>query len=96
MKTELKVDSKRRLARIGGQVTGLQKMIEEDRACSDILQQIVAVRAALDQLGIAFLSEHLQTCVLHQNVEAEDDCCTNLPESERSAEIKSTLRRFLK
>jgi CsoR family transcriptional regulator, copper-sensing transcriptional repressor len=96
MKSELKTDSKKRLARIGGQVTGLKKMIEDDRACAEILQQIVAVRSALDQLGIAFLSEHLQTCVLHQNVAAEEECCTHLPESERSAEIKSSLRRFLK
>ena len=96
MKTELKADSKRRLARINGQVTGLQKMVNEDRTCSEILQQIVAVRSALDQLGIAFLSEHLQTCVLHQNVEHEEECCTNLPEGERSAEIRTTLKRFLK
>ncbi len=71
-------------------------MVDGDRACADILQQIVAVRAALDQLGIAFLSEHLQTCVLHQNVSDETECCTHLPEQEWSDEIRSTLRRFLK
>ncbi len=96
MKAELKDDSRKRLARIAGQVSGIQKMVEGDRACADVLQQIVAVRAALDQLGIAFLSEHLQTCVLHQNVSSEDECCTDLPEGQRSDEIKNTLRRFLK
>jgi DNA-binding FrmR family transcriptional regulator len=96
MKTELKSDSQKRLSRIAGQVTGIQKMIEGERPCSDILQQIVAVRAALDQLGIAFLSEHLQTCVLHQNVKDEDECCTHLPEEQWSDEIRSTLKRFLK
>jgi CsoR family transcriptional regulator, copper-sensing transcriptional repressor len=96
MKSELKNDSHKRLARIAGQVTGIQKMVEGDRACGDILQQIVAVRAALDQLGIAFLSEHLQTCVLHQNVKDEEDCCTHLPEDQWSEEIKSTLKRYLK
>lgn len=96
MKENLKTDSKKRLARIAGQVAGLQRMIDGDRPCTEILQQIVAVRAAMDHLGIAFLSEHLQTCVLHQNVTGDDDCCTDLPESEWSEEIRNTLKRFLK
>jgi len=96
MKADIKSDSHKRLARISGQVTGIQKMVESDRTCGDILQQIVAVRAALDQLGIVFLSEHLQTCVLHQNVKDEDECCTHLPEEQWSDEIRSTLKRFLK
>ncbi len=96
MKTDLKNDGQKRLARISGQVSGIQKMVEADRPCGDILQQIVAVRAALDQLGIAFLSEHLQTCVLHQNVNTEEDCCTHLPEEQWSDEIRATLKRYLK
>jgi DNA-binding FrmR family transcriptional regulator len=96
MKKGLKTDSKRRLARIAGQVAGLRKMIEGDRACNEILQQVVAVRGALDQMAIALLSEHLQTCVLHQGVTAEEDCCTDLPTEKRSDEIRTTLRRFLK
>lgn len=71
-------------------------MVDTDRACGDVLQQIVAVRAALDQLGIVYLSEHLQTCVLHQNVLDEGECCTDLPEAQRSEEIRATLKRFLK
>jgi DNA-binding FrmR family transcriptional regulator len=96
MKTDLKSDSHKRLARISGQVSGIQKMIEGDRPCGDILQQIVAVRAALDQIGIAFLSEHLQTCILHQGVTNEEDCCQHLPEAQWSDEIRSTLKRYLK
>lgn len=96
MKSALKDDSRKRLAKIAGQVAGIQRMVDGDRACGDVLQQIVAVRAALDQLGIAFLSDHLQTCVLHQNVGDEGDCCTDLPEEQRSDEIRNTLRRFLK
>jgi DNA-binding FrmR family transcriptional regulator len=96
MKDALKAGSRARLARIAGQVNGLQKMVESDRACLDILQQIVAARSALDQLGITFLTEHLQTCVLHRDVENEDECCTHLPESKRSEEIKNSITRFLK
>ena len=96
MKTELKLGSRRRLARIAGQVNGLQKMIDEGRTCAEILQQVVAVRSALDQLGIALLTDHLQTCVLHQGVEDIDDCCQDLPEDKWSDEIRSSLKRFLK
>lgn len=96
MKVEIKSDSHKRLARIAGQVSGIQKMVEVDRPCGDILQQIVAVRAALDQLGIVFLSEHLQTCILHQNVTDEEECCQHLPEEQWSDEIRTTLKRFLK
>jgi len=96
MKAELKDDSRKRLARIAGQVNGLQKMVESDRSCNDILQQIVAARAALDQLGISFLTEHLKSCVLHQDVTNEDECCTHLPENKWPEEIKSSLSRFLR
>ena len=95
MKAELKDDSRKRLARIAGQVNGLQKMVESDRSCNEILQQIVAARAALDQLGISFLTEHLQSCVLHQDVTNEDECCSHLPENKWPEEIKRSLSRFL-
>jgi hypothetical protein len=42
------------------------------------------------------LSEHLQTCVLHQNVQDEEECCTHLPEDQRLDETRKTLKRFLK
>ena len=96
MTPDLKLDSQRRLARISGQVAGIQRMVEGDRSCSDILQQIVAARAALDHLGVSFLSEHLQSCVLHQGVQDIGDCCVDLPIEQRTEEIKTTLKRFLK
>lgn len=96
MKSALKSDADTRLAKIAGQITGLQKMVTAERPCSDILQQIVAVRSALDQLGVSFLTDHLQTCVLHRDMSTQQDCCKNLPEEQWDDEIKSTLRRFLK
>ena len=53
----------RRLRRIEGQVQGLQRMLEEDRYCVDILHQIAAVRAALDRAGQELLGAHVETCV---------------------------------
>ncbi|HEY3779470.1 MAG TPA: metal-sensitive transcriptional regulator [Fimbriimonadaceae bacterium] len=96
MTAALKTGANKRLARIAGQVTGLQKMVAEERACADLLQQIVALRGALDQLGVICLTEHLQSCVLHQGISGEDHCCADLPESARSEEIRNSLTRFLK
>lgn len=52
-----------RLKRIAGQVAGIQRMLEEDRYCVDVLLQIAAVRAALEQAGKLLLGAHVETCV---------------------------------
>lgn len=52
-----------RLRRIEGQVRGIQKMINEDRYCVDILIQISAVNAALKGVGFSLLEEHTKHCV---------------------------------
>jgi DNA-binding FrmR family transcriptional regulator len=53
------------LKRIEGQVRGVQKMLEEDRYCIDVVTQIEAVRAALSKVEADLLRQHLQHCVLH-------------------------------
>lgn len=60
-----KDDLANRLARIAGQVQGLQRMIDDDRYCVDILTQISAVRAALGKVSNQVLAAHLNTCVTH-------------------------------
>ncbi len=52
-----------RLRRIEGQVRGIQKMVEEDRYCIDVLTQVSAVRAALDEVALRLLAEHTEHCV---------------------------------
>ena len=52
-----------RLARIEGQVRGIQRMVEEDKYCVDILTQIAAVTTALDRVGLQVLDGHVQGCV---------------------------------
>jgi DNA-binding FrmR family transcriptional regulator len=54
-----------RLGRIEGQVRGVARMLEEDRYCIDVLNQIRAVRAALDKVEQEVLSNHLRHCVAH-------------------------------
>lgn len=62
---ETKVDLTNRLARIAGQVQGLQRMIDDDRYCVDVLTQVAAVRAALGKVSNQILASHLTTCVTH-------------------------------
>jgi len=52
-----------RLRRIEGQVRGLQRMVEEDRYCGDILDQIHSVQQALKSVGREIARNHLETCV---------------------------------
>ena len=54
----------RRLARIKGQVGGVERMVEEDRYCIDVLTQIAAVQAALDKVALGLLDDHARHCVM--------------------------------
>jgi DNA-binding FrmR family transcriptional regulator len=53
----------KRLHRIEGQVRGIEKMIEDDRYCIDVLTQISAVSTALESLAFRILDDHVQHCV---------------------------------
>ncbi len=55
--------ARRRLRKIAGQVAALERMVEEDRYCVDVLLQIAAVRGALDKVGKLLLEGHVETCV---------------------------------
>ena len=59
-----KDDYVRRLRRIEGQARGLQRMVEEDKYCIDILTQISAVTSALQAVALGLVDEHLQHCVV--------------------------------
>jgi len=52
-----------RLRRVEGQVRGLQRMVEEDRPCGDVLDQIHSVQQALKSVGRKITRNHLETCV---------------------------------
>lgn len=51
------------LRKIEGQIRGVQKMIEEDRYCVDILTQLAAIKAATNKVGLALLGHHTRGCV---------------------------------
>jgi DNA-binding FrmR family transcriptional regulator len=59
---DLKTSNLKRLRRIEGQIRGLQKMVEEDRYCADIMVQISSVQEALRSVGRALMRNHLRHC----------------------------------
>ena len=61
----------RRLRRIEGQVRGLQRMVDEDTYCIDVLTQISAASAALRSVAVALLDDHLRHCV--RDAAADDE-----------------------
>ena len=94
MNEQIRLDARKRLARISGQVSGIQKMVDEERYCVDILTQVAALRAALDQFGVLMLSTHLESCVYGEGQESDHRKPTT--SEERLEEIRVTLNRFLK
>ena len=59
---EIKASNLKRLRRIEGQVRGLQRMVEEEQYCADILVQISSVQEALRSVGRALMKNHLRHC----------------------------------
>lgn len=53
----------KRLARVEGQVRGIEKMVDEDRYCIDVLTQVSAVQAALDKVALGLLDGHVRVCM---------------------------------
>ena len=61
---EVKADLVRRLKRLEGQARGVQKMLDEERDCSEILQQLAAIRSAAHQTSLVLIREHAANCLL--------------------------------
>ena len=87
---------KSRVNRLSGQITGIGKMIDEDRYCLEILDQIAAARSALDSLGVELLSNHIECCVVGHGSGSEHPNAKPLNQEELLAEVRVTLGRFLK
>ena len=59
-----KVDNLARLRRVEGQIRGLQRMVEQDTYCIDVLTQVSAATKALQSFALELLNEHMATCVV--------------------------------
>jgi DNA-binding FrmR family transcriptional regulator len=64
MDSQAKTKTLGRLRRIEGQVQGIQRMVEEDKYCVDILLQLTAVQGAVEQVQKLLLGQHLESCVV--------------------------------
>ncbi len=78
----------RRLKRIEGQVRGIQKMIDEDRYCVDILVQISAIQSALKNVGYSVTERHMKHCVSDAITKGEGD--------DSIEELMAVLKQFSK
>ena len=81
-------DSLKRLQRIKGQIAGIERMIAGQRYCIDILQQITAVRRALEQVGLQIMQRHVQGCVVTAVKNRQGD--------EKIRELITAVERFVR
>ena len=81
----------KRLHRIEGQVRGIERMVEEDRYCIDVLTQIAAVRTALEQVGAKLLEGHVTHCIADALAAGDAQAA-----SAQSAEMLEAVQRFVK
>lgn len=89
MDSDTREQVRRRLRKIAGQVSALERMVDADRYCVDVLLQIAAVRGALDRVGKLLLESHVGTCVsdaIRSGRPAERD--------EKIAELIDVFSRF--
>ena len=81
----------KRLHRIEGQVRGIERMVEEDRYCIDILTQLGAVTTALESLGFQLLDSHVNHCVADALASGDEEVA-----AEKSRELLAAVQRFAK
>ena len=61
----IKADLQKRLRRIEGQVRGVQRMLDEDRDCHEIVQQLAAIRSAVQGASLVFMREYASDCLMN-------------------------------
>lgn len=86
--TATKDDLSKRLRRLEGQVRGIDKMVDEDRYCIDVITQISAVQAALDKVALGLLDQHARHCVVGGQGEGKPE--------EMSDELMAAVARLMR
>jgi DNA-binding FrmR family transcriptional regulator len=76
-----------RLRRVSGQVGGVERMVEEERYCIDILTQVSAIQAALDKVALELLDDHARHCVVG---------ATEANREEKTAEMMGAVGRLIR
>jgi DNA-binding FrmR family transcriptional regulator len=78
-----------RLRRIEGQVRGVQRMVDEEAYCIDVLTQIASVVSALEKVGAILLKDHVEHCV-RESIEKNEDADAKIEE------LTAAVERFLR
>ncbi|MBU2702062.1 DNA-binding FrmR family transcriptional regulator [Sporomusaceae bacterium BoRhaA] len=82
------IELRKRLKKVAGQINGIDKMIDEGRYCIDIIQQILAAKAALNKVALMIVESHAKSCVVRAVKEDHGD--------ESIDELMNVLRQFNK
>jgi len=85
-----KDDQLKRLRRIEGQVRGLQRMVEEEKYCIDILTQVSAATRALESVALSLLDDHLRHCMVHFAQDAQHS------HEDKVAEASAAIARLVR
>ncbi len=88
MNQKVKADSLLRLRKIEGQIKGITKMVDEEKYCVDIINQITAAQRALDQVALSVMKRHIESCVSSAVKEGKG--------STKIDELMETINRFVK
>lgn len=87
---ESKAAFSRRLKRIEGQVRGVERMIDEDRYCIDVLTQISAIQSGLKAVALGLLDEHMAHCVVDAARQGGDE------QEQKLAEVSDAIARLMR
>lgn len=77
-----------RLKRIEGQTRGIQRMVQEDKYCVDIMTQISSIQSALEQVSLTLMEDHMRHCVTEAIQQGNGD--------EKISEVVNVLKRYAK
>ncbi|MBN8690637.1 MAG: metal-sensitive transcriptional regulator [Armatimonadetes bacterium] len=86
----------RRLARAEGQIAGIRSMIKDGRYCVDVLTQLSAAKAALDQIGAELVISHIDSCIIGHTTDSAHDCAQAMSHEDLVDELRTTLTRFIR
>ncbi len=85
---EVKEKALQRLKRIEGQIKGIQRMVDDERYCIDIVNQITAVKRALEQVALMVMKRHVESCV--------SEAIKMGNSTKKVDELMDTINRFVK
>ncbi len=88
-KEKAKNDVIGRLRTIKGHIAGIEKMIEEDKSCDDILLQIAAIKSSVHKVGLVIMEEHAKECLI--NLEEGE-----MVQKDKVEKVINTIVKFLK